>query len=79
MIDHDYAVARARRCKVLLGQDDINQAFGDIERDLFEQWASLAWDEKSRAEMLRADQRALVRLRGKLQEWADFLALNRIE
>ena len=59
--------------RILLANDDVQQAFAEVERDLFEHWTSLAWDEKAQAECLRADKRALDRLRGKLQQWADEL------
>lgn len=72
-MDQDLRIARAKRARVLLSTDDVTEAFADVERDLFDHWQSLAWDEKAQAECLRADKRALDRLRGKLQQWADEL------
>lgn len=61
----------------LLGESDIQQAFADIDAELFHEWRIARTPEDR--ESLHAVERAFRRLQGKLQSWADELALRRIE
>lgn len=72
-MDPEYRIARSKRARALLADSDVIGALDEIERELFEEWKSLAWDEKARAECMRAEYRGLLRVRGKLQQWSDEL------
>lgn len=73
----DQIIQRARRVARLLAEDDVAQAFADIEADVFREWQS-ARDERER-ESLHSVHRATQRLRAKLQSWADELIKRDID
>lgn len=73
----DDIIQRGFRARALLENDDIKQAFEDIDRELFMEW-KMARTEQQR-ESLHATERALERLSMRLHSWADELTRRNID
>ena len=70
-------IARGFRARALLNDDDIKQAFEDLDRELYWEW-KMARTEDQR-ESLHATQRALERISMRLHSWADELTRRNID
>ena len=76
-MDEDLIVARAKRARILLGSEDVQQAFADVGRALFADWQ--AETNPVIREAMHAEHRGVRRVLGQLKAWADELALRNIE
>jgi hypothetical protein len=73
----DEIIARGHRARNLLADDDVQQAFADVEAELFAEWRHA--DTAQERESLHATFRAHRRLHSRLQLWADELTLRKIK
>lgn len=68
-MDAEAVMQRAHRAERLLADEDIRQAFADVEREVFLEWQAARHAEER--ESLHAVVRALGRIRAKLESWRD--------
>jgi hypothetical protein len=72
----DDIIARGHRARNLLASDDVQQAFADVDAELFAEWKQASATER---ESLHATYRASQRVQSRLRAWADELTLRKIK
>ena len=70
-MNEDEIIARGRRARAILENEDIQQAMLDIDNQLFSIWRTA--ESLQHREQLYADCRALERIRCELRSWEDEL------
>lgn len=73
LTDEDLIIARARRMRMLLGSEDVIEAFADIEREFFDEFTGC---QPEQAASLKHAWDGYRRIRNKLQSWADELTIR---
>lgn len=79
MSEEERLIARGRRAKRLLADDDVQAAFAEVIADLLDDIRRTAWDDVSIRECKHAELRALDRVQNRLQSYADELITRNID